>query len=443
MKNFKKFLEEVTIKGNPGVPDDYLSDMEKSKSHLMGENPMNIGKEMHQLMMESFGITKGKESDLEKLAEEVIRENFGDILEDVDLDIKLVKGGIKSFMDEESDETPEFPKIEFIKDKDLINKIHKGKLGNVITQGEAKNTKNILNLPDVRDKVKGLFGEEKGTRLIWIWNRLTILADKMDWIIPIEVKADMFKIAPEGIGGAVKVDWKPKEFKLDDESEYEGDDEGDDDYSESFTPIIKARGIDFPMLLHETVKGIYELVASISIPKVGSSQKEIDDANTVKINISSPLDEAEDFRTGPQIAADFRDFINQNPDSNYTQNMRAYIFGMMMDSSYMSDSEFLELFRGILNKTRAARQKIDTMISEVISKLKSYDSDMSIEYSDDVDEYDDIYNNISDEDPSKLSKRELNDLIDIALDNGDFKEVERLSKYLKESKNFRYKKRRI
>ncbi len=32
-----------------------------------------------------------------------------------------------------------------------------------------------------------------------------------------------------------------------------------------------------------------------------------------------------------------------------------------------------------------------------------------------------------------MSKREINDLIDIALDNRDFKQVEFLSKYLKES----------
>jgi len=44
--------------------------------------------------------------------------------------------------------------------------------------------------------------------------------------------------------------------------------------------------------------------------------------------------EAEDFRTGPEIAADFRDFINENPDSSYSPNMRAFIFGKKMASLY-------------------------------------------------------------------------------------------------------------
>jgi len=90
-------------------------------------------------------------------------------------------------------------------------------------------------------------------------------------------------------------------------------------------PVIKARGIDFPMLLHETVKGIYELIASVSQPGLDASEEEIKKAQTVKLNVSSFMDEAEDFRTGPEIASDFRDFINENPDSSYSPNIRAFV----------------------------------------------------------------------------------------------------------------------
>ena len=66
---------------------------------------------------------------------------------------------------------------------------------------------------------------------------------------------------------------------------------------------------------------IYELIASIQFPAEGSSEEEIKMAQTVKLNVSSFEDEAEDFRTGPEIAADFRDFINQNPEAKHP-NMR-------------------------------------------------------------------------------------------------------------------------
>jgi hypothetical protein len=290
----------------------------------------------------------------------------------------------------------------------------------------------------------------------------------MDWIIPIEVKADMMERAPQGMAGAVSVDWKPKQ-KEEEEKEEESDDdfakrilddlakgdEPDEEDKEEFgeevqgaTPRIRARGIDFPMLIHETVKGIYQLIASIQFPAEDASKEEIEMAQTVKLNISSFEDEAEDFRTGPEIAADFRDFINQNPEATHP-NMRAFIFGKMMDSNYISDADFLKLFRGILNKTPDARRKIDEMIDEVNKELNQYELGQVIDveeptYNFDNEEEDDTMipgkseqeapQQQSSVDYSELSQRELTELIDDALDKKDFKRVEMLAQYMKEGK---------
>ena len=198
------------------------------------------------------------------------------------------------------------------------------------------------------------------------------------------------------------------------------------------------------MLLHETVKGIYELIAAVSQPGQDASPEDITKAKTVKINVSYFDDEAEDFRTGPEIAADFRDFINENTDSSYSPNMRAFIFGKMMDESYMTTDDFLNLFRGILNKTDEARQKVDSMISEIVEELKKYELGEVLgheEESEDGINYDALgldkpeqTEETSDVDYSELSQREIQSLIDDALDKGDFKEVEKLSQYLKEGK---------
>jgi hypothetical protein len=278
----------------------------------------------------------------------------------------------------------------------------------------------------------------------------------------------MMERAPQGMAGAVSVDWKPKQ-KEEEEKEEESDDdfakrilddlakgdEPDEEDKEEFgeevqgaTPRIRARGIDFPMLIHETVKGIYQLIASIQFPAEDASKEEIEMAQTVKLNISSFEDEAEDFRTGPEIAADFRDFINQNPNAQHP-NMRAFIFGKMMDSNYISDVEFLQLFRGILNKTPDARRKIDEMIDEVNKELNQYELGQVIDveeptYNFDNEEEEDtmipgkaepeVSQQQSEIDYSELSQRELTDLIDAALDKKDFKRVEMLAQYMKEGK---------
>jgi hypothetical protein len=241
----------------------------------------------------------------------------------------------------------------------------------------------------------------------------------------------MMERSPEGMAGAVKVDWKPKESKKDFDEKDDEDVEQDIDFEEeSYTPIIKARGVDFPMLLHETVKGIFELIASVSQPGLGADPKEIEMAETVKLNVSSFEDEAEDFRTGPEIAADFRDFINQNRKSNDYPNIRAYIFGMMMDPNYMTSEEFLNLFRGILNKSEEARRKIDNMIDEIIEKLKKWELGEVLGHDDDEDD-EDILSKIGLDDKtikdSELSESDLKREIDNALDSGDMERFRKLS----------------
>jgi hypothetical protein len=457
MKNFKKFLEEVTIKGNPGVPSEgdkrpgdknYLSDIERRAKSRMGltgrEHPAQFGPRMMQLLQTSLQMTRGKEEELENLAKEVILDNFSDIIGDVELDIKLVRSGqdVANFMDEESDEQPEMPSFRQITDPELIKRIHKAKLGNVIIQGEAKNTKHILHKEEVKGAINEIFGEQRGTEIFRIWDELSKLADKMDWIIPIDVKADMMERSPQGMAGAVKVDWEPKKDKEDSEDinkEQDLDNEVQVE-EESYSPVIRARGIDFPMLLHETVKGIFELIAAVSQPGMDADEKEIEMAETVKINVSSFEDEAEDFRTGPEIAADFRDFINENVKSSYTPNMRAFIFGKMMDPNYMTTDEFLSLFRGVLNATPDARRKIDDMIDEVIKELKEYELGEALPGYDDSDDFElpeetPVVDEEDEEvDYSQLSQRKIQELIDDALDSGNYDEVKRLSQFLKEGK---------
>jgi hypothetical protein len=107
-----------------------------------------------------------------------------------------------------------------------------------------------------------------------IW-QTTEVANKLDWIMPIDMKSDMMKNMPEGMAGACQVTWEKDEEDEDEEKqtqpkdededeEYdEVDFEGDQDDYDSIT--IKAVGIDFPMLLHEAIKGIWALLKSGAI----------------------------------------------------------------------------------------------------------------------------------------------------------------------------------
>jgi len=485
MKNFEDFTnEEVSLKGNQGIPgegDDrgekkYLSDVERRARQRLGvpneENPrfgpprqtMQIGREMMQVMQQSMRFVQGNEDALEELAERIIMQEYGSILDNVDLDIKIVRpGAVKDFMDEESEDCEDCqqPSMQLLDDPEIKKEVDKRKVINNITQGEAKNTKRILAMPEVKTELQAILGQGPGEEAHTLWMRLTDLADKMDWLIPVDVKGDMMEQAPEGMAGACSVKWPEAKEEEDlsnkilkdleeDDADIDNENEDIQELLSSGNPIIKARGVDFPMLLHETVKGIYELIAAAGIPEDKRT------AELVMMNTSSMDDEAEEFRYGPELASDIRDFVNESPDVDKYENIREHFYGML---HALEADEFLPLVKGILLETPSARTKVNEMIEEIIKSLDEYELGEALPSSDYNEPEESPENteggdtlepgkekelSFEDEmkqksieresDYSQLSKREIQDLIDDALDAGDFTKVKELSEFLGEGK---------
>ena len=502
MKNFQKFLEEISIEGNPALPGEggrkdgetkWSSDVENRAKQRMGLRPSDIttgapsaterqlGHRLMQLLgfdpryngPTSKSFTDGNEDSLSNLAVLVFKNLYQELIDryEIELDIKIIKPGrVKQWMDEQEESEPE-PPPEFreVTEEDIKNEVYKRKISNLIIQGEAKNTKHILHSESVKEGLEEIYGDEWETAFN-VWDEISKIADKLDWIIPIETKQQMMEQMPEGIAGACFVGWKKKENEDEEENEeeesndeYFGDeneddmDMEDDSPMERFdeTPIIRARGVDFPMLLHESVKALFELLSIGGIPE---------DERVANIALSNTgySDEPEDFRYGPEIASDLRDFINANSKIDTYPNIREEVYKVMVDKETMPVKDFLDLMRGILSKTERARVKVDRIIDTVISNIKlqkdeidKYNRDMD-QYNRDMEEYEDNLKNTNNSDDndnseiddiikrsnttsqkndySTMSQSELQRLIDDALDNDDYDTVKNISKYLKEGK---------
>ena len=177
----------------------------------------------------------------------------------------------------------------------------------------------------------------------------------------------------------------------------------------------------------------------------------------------------------------FNDFINACKDSDKYKQMRARVFaqlaldkdrgGRYTDKKFLDITKSLfstfDLERGVLtlNKDKfdssMAKREIEELISDIVKvedeyeeELRRWEAEQELdkfsqqddkeegeddEFADEVDSDDDIQSLISktaerEEDLSNLTPRELQDLIDDALDAGDFDEVKRLSSYLKEGR---------
>ena len=460
LKKYTTFLKEASIEDNPAVPGGYKSGIEREEQQRMGVRQGDRGQEMQvggQLMQDlrrSQQLTSGKEEELSKLATDLISSIYSDLLKryEIELDINLVKPNeVKNFMDQaESEESePDMESFREITDEDVKNEIHKRKIANLLIQGKSKGIKELLDSSIVQDGVREIFAD-RGEEIITIWKRMTDNADKLDWLANPQQRAAMMESNPEGFAGASYVAWKPKEEEESEEEykEYTGDESEEDMFDMEMeemktTPVIKAVGVDFPMLLHETVKGIYELLSAPGLPEEESV------AQTVLMN-TGLSDEPEDWKYGPRIAKDLTAFLNENERIDEIPNLREEFFRTLLDRETMETKDFLELVKGILTKTPEARAKVDSMIDDLINDL-DYDNQMK-RYEEEMKDYErkmkeweasqksggstetpseieQLQN--KEKDFSDMSQGEIQSMIDDAIDEGDFEKVRMLSQYLK------------
>jgi hypothetical protein len=553
MKNYLQFLkEEVDLKGNKGIDDDFMKKAEDQAKQNLGVTPNTNGPvtgDIGSLMRRSAQLlTNGLNTDqieerytkLEDLAKRVIMDEYGDIIEasekPVELLIKLIRpnqsvlGEVPNLLNvpAESDERPEYSEeeteeeevdqpqgqpqgqeetetedeeeeddfmsffnddtdyedqeeenpeeVEELTNKDVAMAIDKKKILNMITQGEGKATKDIIKFSEVVETgLREILGDSY-RELLDVWVKTSEVAHKLDWAVSDKAKGSMMKNMPGGLAGAVDLTWenaKSKFNKIHLLTE-------NTDFNKI---VIRAYGIDFPMLLHESIKGIYLLLQSSAI------KKDDEIAEEIKRATSSFKDESQDFKYGVVAQNMFRDFINACKDANKYTQMRARVFAQLAvdkgRGGRYTDEEFLEITKSlfsvfdskieagktsfVINQERFAQSKAKSEIEKVVADIVSAED----EYRDELNKWEmeqrfghnapepqgegdeqdypeqgeesqsDIDRLVrqSLEKPeqgdgeSELTKREIQELIDDALDAEDYKEVERLAKlpnYLKE-----------
>ena len=414
MKTFGEFLkEEVDLRGNKGITSDFMSKSEEEARQSLGvalDDERQMGRiwpEFEQNSMQSNQLLRtgqdGRELNpeqleerikrLEVLAETVVREEFGDILDTaikpIELNIKLVRQGsvanqisdIRNVpqraeqpteqQQEEQDKKDEEKRTEEEKVQhaeegeevpgtNLSLAIDKKKLLNMITQAAGKSTKDIIRISEtVEQELTQIFGERQGKQILDKWVRMSDLADKMDWVIPIDRKSQMMKNMPQGMAGACQVIWEShsgSEYSMSLLLE-----------KEATKIVIKSVGIDFPMLIHETIKGIYLFLQS------GAVKKDKETAKIIKKATSSFMDEAQDFRYGPPALEMLVKFINKFPESSEYKRLDTRVFTILAYDKERAKDESKESspeFKQYLEK-RADICRTDDQFSEIMKSLFS------------------------------------------------------------------------
>jgi len=480
MKSFKQFMNEADIKGNPAISPEYLASLNKRAEASAREieerygrevmNLMKFAKEVQEIQNKKDDTDKSangptdnasKITKLEALTKSVIEQFYGPILRDTELDIRIPTDPreMKQKMDQEKSEADAMPDFKEIEDDATRTAIHKRKILNMITQGEAINSKKML-LSDVnRDGLAEIFGKADSEKMIELLIKITDICNARDWRIPEEV-AELMIEQGQSLSGVSKIEWKPNRSKQDDSADEPENDEDSpaDDHSTDTAKLI-ILGMDQAMLFHEAVKAIYGLINQGGLAH-------LDDETIAKVfmNADTPRDEVQDLKRAKLTAADLRDFINDFPEVATIENGREYVWGKMIDASILPDAKFLELMRLIftaaplyrqvseneppyseeeISAAREAMPKAQAVVNKLIQliqdELADWEDSVSGSEYDDEDYGDSSFDNAFDNGflpraaRGEMSQSEIQSLIDQALDRRDFAEVQRLSKLLKEN----------
>ena len=369
MKSFSQYLAEADFTKNPAVSPEYLKSLSQRGDQMVKDITAKHGAQMGSLMRavnEVRRIQNGKERELEKLATDIILDEYGSILGDTKLDIRIPEP--KEMGKEMKDtklkkpEPEEAPKLKIIGNETRINAIHKRKIQNTIAQGEAINSKRMLAGPMAEDGLTKLFGEADAKLMISSLLLITDICNARDWNIPEEIAAKMME-TDSALSGSSTIKWdKPKPIDKPEDWSPGDDVESEQDGGEPDQATLVILGLDLAMLFHEAVKAIIGL-----INQGGLAHLSEDDVRAVLMNTDTTRDEAQDLKRGALTAADLRDFLNTFNQITEMQNGREYVWGKMIDATVIPDKEFLALMKDIFNSAPLYKTEIKYSDSDIES----------------------------------------------------------------------------
>lgn len=413
----RKIVNESLFEAELNLPPEQLEKLKERGRELYGfSGPSPEEKrEMMSLMGRIMQIQEGNEDKLTEIGKALIRKHYGEIIDDVILDVKIVPFNdpekkeitMQATQEEEDEETGEEESDEDYGPEPPQEEVDKRKLINNLMQGEAQNIHSLMY--DAREQVN-----EIDENLLDLYMRHLKLNKKFDWDESVDLE-EMVKNAPE-FANVMKTDYE------------EEDDEGGDEQA-GITPKIIARVVDLPMLLHETIKGIYELISANAIPEDPIMAKKImQQTDTVK-------DEQVDIKYGPFIAADVRDYVNEVIDevaSGNVPNLREFIFGKMVE---LPANDFVNLITNILQGEKSPKKHIKKMIQDIEEEYQKYQrSEVESGFEEEPEEEAVLSTQETEEkDYSEMSKSELEELMNQALENEDYETLREIKPYLSES----------
>jgi hypothetical protein len=463
MKRFRDFIkEDADIEDIQGLEDDFIPKSQqwaKQKLGVRADDPSQlseIGPELSRLLSKSKELlttdSSGKRlaqvelierlASLSDLAEKLIQNQYRDLIQTAEestgrriiFDIQILPSGSDVFGDiPKLADKPAFPekRIGTHTPTDIKYGVSKNKIIDMMGQGSGYELEEVMkSFPELEEKLDFILGGGRGKEFKNLSLKTMETGNRADWAFPSDPKAQAIKNSPQGTMGASYVDWQkdPKQI------------------------WIIARGVDFALILHEAIKALVRLA-----PKAVANTGDVEREGEIKKYTSSYRDESDDFKYGRPAREMFRLFaqkcIDEYSKKITDQNMVEYIFIELSrhpkNGGEYGDKLFLTIIVEIFSvfdiqggkfiidrdKFSASSAKYQIMgILDMITRNWPEGGDViQPGKEEEVDDIEELKRKTAqrEEDLSNLSRKEIMDLIDGALDERDFKRAEELGKFLK------------
>jgi hypothetical protein len=284
-------------------------------------NNQEVIKGMMPLVYETMGLEAKHKKALEKLAVEMIREEY-DMGEDV-VEIHAELTPTINMVGTKKNPKPMAVEMQFKNHDEVVNaneEVYKRRFLNAMTQGAAKKCNHMFHMAD--DELTDL-----DPRLMNKYSKMMASADYMYYIIP--------KMESAVNGGVVRVQFPTKSNPK---------------------AVIHAQAMVLPVLIHELVKGVMELLSAHGLPK----NKKVGEFVINKADFLAA--EPWDMRMGPALWERFTDLIE--PDDF---NLKHHIYSEL---AALPVREFNIKMREIMAGTKEGKKVIKDIVSDVKKGLQ-------------------------------------------------------------------------
>jgi hypothetical protein len=377
---------------------DVVQKLERYLGMNVPNNMMGLQMMLMQLFNEVSRFESTRKEELENLAKELVSNELVDpkYAEFIKFDPKLVgmgDAGSENFQSEPEEFSSEDIELAFEDPEEELEDfvdafehfdylVAKRRFMNAIIQGAAKKGHYMFEL--IRERL-----EEMETGITDKYGALMAMNDYLYWMLPPEAVEQM-AAAGQNMGGSEEI-------------EMEKDDEGE----ETGNYVVKAKAVMFPILVHELIKGYYDILGAGSIPEDPIlGQMVVAKADTLTGEIF-------DIIIGTYL---WEKLLESYPEKVLIENMKIVQSLIFREFSKLPKNRFTSLSQRINKGDESAYRDMEKIADEIIDKLNQQDLDELLGGNYDVEDEDDVlpYSDSDDDDDDDIDLSFLGDLgIDI------------------------------